>query len=348
MKVPFGLDSNGAHRHASSVANGLACECRCPDCGVSLVAKNNGMIKVDHFAHEGGAPESCSYDVIPYLIEYLFDRKLNDKTLVVPEYRKALMASGKYGAPISRPPIKFDSQELSFDAIELLDASAYNSRYKSMKVTLKGRNLIVLFGSSVTTPAFMQGQFQKAEMSAMYVCLSDIIKEVYDLEAIDTYASRLGVTATWIFNRRYDAIYAKALESLYQEIAESDARAAKEIASRASVRPGNKPLKRELQDNVPLNINRFNSKQVIERRNTIIQSAKALADAGIEGAAMCNECMIYQPRQAQCRYCNSSDLRAVTLTDAFVSSISHRLDSGVAPHTSLRNLEKVVLEGGEP
>lgn len=43
--------------HVDEVPNGLVCECVCVSCGAKLLAKNNGKVKVHHFAHANS--EEC-------------------------------------------------------------------------------------------------------------------------------------------------------------------------------------------------------------------------------------------------------------------------------------------------
>ncbi|TVT36748.1 hypothetical protein FNT36_24865 [Hymenobacter setariae] len=58
LKLPYGL-RDGQLLHIADVANGLACACVCPGCGARLVARNQGKVKVAHFAHHQ-APECAT------------------------------------------------------------------------------------------------------------------------------------------------------------------------------------------------------------------------------------------------------------------------------------------------
>lgn len=44
----------GKSVYIDDVPNGKKCECFCTECGGNLIAKNNGRIKIHHFAHENG------------------------------------------------------------------------------------------------------------------------------------------------------------------------------------------------------------------------------------------------------------------------------------------------------
>ena len=50
VKLPWAL-SDGRLVHVSSVGNGIGCGCTCPSCGAKLVARNEGKIRLPHFAH---------------------------------------------------------------------------------------------------------------------------------------------------------------------------------------------------------------------------------------------------------------------------------------------------------
>ena len=54
VPLTFALLGNGVLRHVDDVDNGLACDCFCPTCGSSLVAKH-GSQTIHHFAHEGSS-----------------------------------------------------------------------------------------------------------------------------------------------------------------------------------------------------------------------------------------------------------------------------------------------------
>lgn len=57
LKLTYGEDSNGRLVHVDDVLSGLACDCTCPGCGASLIARK-GKKNQHHFAHANGA--DCS------------------------------------------------------------------------------------------------------------------------------------------------------------------------------------------------------------------------------------------------------------------------------------------------
>ncbi|WP_458439199.1 competence protein CoiA family protein, partial [Methylorubrum extorquens] len=52
----FGERIDGSLAHVSEVPSGLACDCRCPNCGTPLVARKGEQL-VHHFGHHGAAGE---------------------------------------------------------------------------------------------------------------------------------------------------------------------------------------------------------------------------------------------------------------------------------------------------
>lgn len=51
----FAKNAEGRIVSVDEVANGLACQCTCPECGNPLVARNGGHVQVHHFAHADGS-----------------------------------------------------------------------------------------------------------------------------------------------------------------------------------------------------------------------------------------------------------------------------------------------------
>jgi len=52
--MTFALTDDGRMVHVDDVPTGMSCECTCPGCHKSLIAKNAGREKTHHFAHEAG------------------------------------------------------------------------------------------------------------------------------------------------------------------------------------------------------------------------------------------------------------------------------------------------------
>ena len=52
--ILMAVNKAGKNVYIDEVPNGKQCGCFCKECGGELVAKNNGKIKVHHFAHATG------------------------------------------------------------------------------------------------------------------------------------------------------------------------------------------------------------------------------------------------------------------------------------------------------
>jgi competence CoiA-like predicted nuclease len=54
--------------HVDQVKNGLECDCICPQCGEPLIAKNQGDIKIHHFAHQSESECLHAYESMLHLL----------------------------------------------------------------------------------------------------------------------------------------------------------------------------------------------------------------------------------------------------------------------------------------
>lgn len=82
--LTYGL-SDSKLKHISEVANGLACNCICPNCKHPLVAKNNPLnIKAGHFAHY--SIQECEGAIETALHILAKEILLNTKKLKTPNY----------------------------------------------------------------------------------------------------------------------------------------------------------------------------------------------------------------------------------------------------------------------
>lgn len=109
MLQVFALDKVGQIRHVDEVKRGLACECRCPACNQTVMAKQ-GDIKGWHFAHVSGvdcksAGETAIHQAAKQLI-------LEEKGILVPVINISAdyqLPDGRRGnATVSRPEMWLD------------------------------------------------------------------------------------------------------------------------------------------------------------------------------------------------------------------------------------------------
>ncbi|MBQ3259649.1 MAG: hypothetical protein IJA66_01005 [Alistipes sp.] len=81
--LTYALNELGQLVHIDSVPNGMHCNCICPACKEPLVAKNGGLKKIHHFAHQSGA--SCLY-AAETILHLLAKTKIQEVFLSQSEY----------------------------------------------------------------------------------------------------------------------------------------------------------------------------------------------------------------------------------------------------------------------
>lgn len=82
LYLTYALDYGGKLVHIDSVPNGLACKCFCPHCKNELIAKNNGIYKIHHFAHANGS--DCAGAIESALHEMAKEILSEHKTIMLP------------------------------------------------------------------------------------------------------------------------------------------------------------------------------------------------------------------------------------------------------------------------
>lgn len=95
VKLEYAFDSAGVQLvHVSSVANGLACNCVCPQCGAKLVAKNSSTNKrIAHFQHYQSI--ECAHAVetsLHLLAKEILDEK---RQIALPGYKERFIIKDK-------------------------------------------------------------------------------------------------------------------------------------------------------------------------------------------------------------------------------------------------------------
>lgn len=66
--LSMALDENGVLVHVDDVPNGKLCNCTCPHCSSTLVAKNRGKNRDHHFAHSSGHECEGAYETALHLL----------------------------------------------------------------------------------------------------------------------------------------------------------------------------------------------------------------------------------------------------------------------------------------
>lgn len=66
--LTYALNAENQIKNINEVPNGLECNCICPGCKESLIAKNEGKIREHHFAHNGDSECESGYQTMIHLL----------------------------------------------------------------------------------------------------------------------------------------------------------------------------------------------------------------------------------------------------------------------------------------
>lgn len=105
--------------HVDEVENGLACNCSCPDCGISLIAFNRvGNKRINHFQHTSKSDCKNAYETaLHYLAKQII---LETKTLLVPDINYKLSSYAEaYHAATRSSEKKTTKKLLHFTKVEI-------------------------------------------------------------------------------------------------------------------------------------------------------------------------------------------------------------------------------------
>ncbi|CAH0529837.1 hypothetical protein [Vibrio hippocampi] len=139
MLIPFGLKDGKIH-HVKNVPNGLACDCVCPNCRKTLIAKNNGERKRPHFAH--AVDTDCfNYEAMSYLHQYAQQLLEIERSIVLPEFFFMPEVTLIDFSVLRGQSIEHPTARVAFDSVQ----SEYSwDKYRiDTHGTLKNRSLFV-------------------------------------------------------------------------------------------------------------------------------------------------------------------------------------------------------------
>ena len=66
--LTYAIAKDGRLVHVDDVETGQKCACTCPACGEALIAKNNGIMRVHHFAHKSGVECEFAHESMLHLL----------------------------------------------------------------------------------------------------------------------------------------------------------------------------------------------------------------------------------------------------------------------------------------
>jgi len=201
--LTFALHSDGHTVHVDEVANGLACESRCPSCGDRLIAKHGNEI-AHHFAHESGAEcARASESALHLAAKAILER---ERRIVVPQLtatgtaRDALFR--EYQATCSMP-----STMVTLDRVEL--EVMLDGNRPDILATVGEKTLIVEIAVTSFANEEKIRRLASQGIAAIEVDLSEIDRLANWESISDAVIDRIS-NKRWLFNPKAPALQSKA------------------------------------------------------------------------------------------------------------------------------------------
>lgn len=194
-KLTYGLDSSGRLVHVDNVSKGLACQCKCPDCGAELMAKQ-GAINTHHFAHANGA-----------------DCKGARMTALHMLAQQIIRDEKKIRTPFFKDYVEDKSKILDFSSVELekqFKTEEINRRPDCVGILQgkKGEDVQVWVEIKVTHKVDEEKtkDIKSQDVICMEVDLSSLMKENYDENSVhealfSTYENKEWINYPVLFNK---------------------------------------------------------------------------------------------------------------------------------------------------
>lgn len=184
IRLPCGLNKNGNVVYIEEVKNGLGCECICPGCKQSLIAKNSGKKREHHFAHLNIVDcEHGFQSAVHYMAKELF---------LEMQYFKFI----KNGKPVQYK-IDFVALETKIDNI-----------IPDIIVTCDGKSFIVEIYVTHAVDDEKKLKIRNMGISAIEIDLSRFKNDLIDKEMLKTELCRIE-NFTWVYDADVDLIEQK-------------------------------------------------------------------------------------------------------------------------------------------
>lgn len=186
IKLPFGLSkSDNKLYHISEVARGEACNCVCPSCGQTLIARK-GDIREHCFAHKATECEHAYETAIHIFVKEVLEK---NKKMALPKHQY-----------MNKPLLyEFDRVELEKSYSEVIpDVVAY-----------KGET--PLFIEVYVTHEIDEAKLRKIEKLGISVLEIDVNeygfdRKDFDKEAVENLIINSTEHKTWLFNRKEEEL----------------------------------------------------------------------------------------------------------------------------------------------
>ena len=194
---------DGKPIHVNEVARGLACECRCPECGGELIAKK-GPLRAHHFAHH--KQSTCAERGESALHEALKNVFARTRTLMLCEVRWDVQLpwwvynEAAWNQARERlPPLKGtrEARRVVFDEVQI--EPTLGAIRPDATATKDARPLAIEFRVTNGVDEPKRREYERQKLSCIEVNASKIPRDA-SREAIDAFLRDTDAARHWIFH----------------------------------------------------------------------------------------------------------------------------------------------------
>ncbi|WP_299466556.1 competence protein CoiA family protein [uncultured Microscilla sp.] len=209
VKLPFAQNPDGRMVHISEVPNGLACDCICPKCQTSLVAKKGKKMQ-HHFAHEGrgsckGAVESALHKAAKQVLA-------EGHVIHLPEYWCTIQG--------------FGNQKLFNEIVWEYQKVAQEQQIKECgehvvaDVVLKDGKRKLIIEIAVTHPIDEEkaGKIRKMNLSVVEIDLKQHLDTIHNFDDLKKILIDKLHNKTWIHSSKKEELILKKRQELITEL----------------------------------------------------------------------------------------------------------------------------------
>ena len=199
--IQYAPDANGKLKHVSEVPNGQACNCFCPKCGTSLVAKNNpANKKIHHFAHgHNSACEGALETIIHLLAKEILQES---KRLFTPDFH------GDFN-PRNPDSLFREGELILFDEVRLEEKFHIENEWFIPDAigVVNGKQIFIEFARTHFIDETKKPKIQASNVACIEVDLSEVGQDKAEIENI---LHSNCIQKYWIANPKLEAKYQEA------------------------------------------------------------------------------------------------------------------------------------------
>jgi hypothetical protein len=197
LRYAISLDTN-ALVHIDSVPNGLDCNCMCPHCKESLVAKNQGNIRAHHFAHIGDS--DCKHSYRASLL--LLTKKILSETKHIPLPGVDMHMGGE--------PL-IENEDPMIEDVEIQQDSKQDAGALSIRTT-DGSTIFIIF-SIVENSDVDEKAYEHKESSALEIDLSDLDHPIDEATLKEVLLSKYEIQRKrWLNHQEANKMYTHLID----------------------------------------------------------------------------------------------------------------------------------------